>query len=89
MLKGDILKGVFICKKCGNIQELNRRKECKACHEIMDWENSFPLLNALDFVHSAKALFEQDKRCDKENLNLQYQLLIKDGQCDIDKTLLD
>lgn len=46
MLKGDILKGVFICKKCGNIQELNSGKECKACHEIMDRENSFPPLNA-------------------------------------------
>lgn len=89
MLKGDILKGVFICKKCGNIQELDNGKECKACRGIMDWENSFPPLNALDFVYSAKDLFEQVKRCDKENLNSQYQLLIKDGLCDIDKTLLD
>lgn len=89
VLKCDILKGVFICKKCGNIQELDSGKECKVCHEIMDWENSFPPSNALDFVHSAKDLFEQAKRCDKENLNSQYQVLIKEGQCDIDKTLLD
>ena len=84
-----MLKGVFICKKCGNIQEFDIGKECEVCHEIMNWENSFPPLNALDFVHSANELFEQSKRCDKENLNLQYQFLIKDRWCDIDKTLLD
>lgn len=89
MLKNDILKGVFICKKCGNIQELDSEKECQVCHEIMDWGNSFPPLNALDFMHSAKDLFEQAKRCDKENIDSQYQLLVKDGKCNIDKTLLD
>ena len=84
-----MLKGVFIFKKCGNIQEFDIEKECEVCHEIMNWENSFPPLNALDFVHSTNELFEQSKRCDKENLNLQYQFLIKDRWCDIDKTLLD
>ncbi len=54
-----MLKGVFICKKCGNIQEFDIGKECEVCHEIMNWENSFPPLNALDFVHSTNELFEQ------------------------------
>lgn len=80
---------MFICKRCGNIQEVSSGKECKGCHEVMDWGNSFPPLNALDFVNSAKDLFEQTKRCDKENLNSQYQLLIKDKKRNIDKTLLD
>lgn len=57
-----MLKGVFICKKCGNIQEFDIGKECEVCHEIMNWENSFPPLNALDFVHSTNELFEQSKR---------------------------
>lgn len=89
MPKDDILKGIFICKKCGNIQSVSSGKECKKCHEMMDWENSFPPLNALDFVHSAQALFEQAKKRDKKNLNSQYQWIIDNIQCDIDKTLLD
>jgi len=55
----------------------------------MDWGNSFPPLNVLDFVRSAKNLYEQSKRCDRENLNSQYDFIIAEGKFSIDKTLLD
>ena len=80
---------MLICKKCGKIQKFSSGKACDACHELMTWENSFPPLGALDFLNSAKDLLEQSKKCDKENLNSQYELIIKEGKCNIDKTLLD
>lgn len=55
----------------------------------MTLEDSFPSLSALDFMSSARDLFEQSKKCDIDNLNCQYQLLMEDWKSNIDKTILD
>jgi len=88
------LEYVFICKECGNIQKLiekqgTREFKCKVCNVSMDWQNSFPPLNALDFINSSRDLFELSKKCDKENLENQYQSIQSDGKYTIDKTTLD
>ncbi len=85
---------IFICKECGNIQEYNEKKgtrelKCKVCNVSMDWENSFPPLNALDLINTSRDLLELSKKCDKENLENQYQFIIKEGKFTIDKTTLD
>jgi hypothetical protein len=88
------LEYVFICKECGNIQEYNEKKgtrelKCKVCNVSMDWENSFPPLNALDLINTSRDLLELSKKCDKENLENQYQVILKDEKYTIDKTTLD
>lgn len=85
---------LFICKECGNIQEDikkqgTRELKCKVCNVSMDWKNSFPPLNALDFINNSRDLLELSKKCDKENLENQYQLIQNDGKYTIDKTTLD
>ena len=89
-----MVKYDFICEKCGNIQKgkFNQRTTelvCNVCGNAMGWGNSFPPLNALDFIHSSTDLFEQSKNCDKNNLELQYQCIIKCGCWNGDKTELD
>lgn len=87
----DELEYVFICKECGNIQKYQwiRELKCEVCNISMDWQNSFPPLNALDFINSSNDLLKLSKKCDKENLENQYQSIHSDGNYTIDKTDLD
>jgi hypothetical protein len=85
---------IFICNKCGNIQEYNEKQgtselKCKVCNVSMDWKNSFPPLSALDFINTSRDLLELCKKCDKENLENQYHFIQKDEKYIIDKTTLD
>ena len=50
-----MVKYEFICEKCGNIQKgkFDQRTTelvCNVCGNAMGWGNSFPPLNALDFI---------------------------------------
>lgn len=84
---------LFICRECGNIQKDARQGtsglKCNSCNSPMDWSNSFPPLNALDFIYTAELLLEQSKLCDKQALENQYKTLKEKAHYDIDKTLLD
>lgn len=42
----------------------------------------------LEFVYSIKDLFEQSQKCEKENLDSQYKILLTEGKFCIDKTFL-
>lgn len=84
----------FICKECGNIQKFNYAQgtiglKCDNCHSSLDWSNSFPPMTAIDFINSAKDLFQQSKNCNKENLNNQYEVIKNEGKYSINKTVLD
>lgn len=83
---------IFICKKCGNVQEYNRKQgtidlKCEKCCNKLGWESSFPPLTALNFENSAHLLLEQIKKQDKENLQMVYSY-VKEA-FDIDKTFID
>jgi len=91
---------MFICKKCGDMQELDNEKgthnlKCNACSMSMSWGNKFPSLNAIDFINTSKRLFESAKNCDKDNLNMLYDLMLKGkddilkGKYNIDTTSLN
>lgn len=84
---------VFICKKCGNIEEIDWSKGtenlmCTKCNNPMNWTNAFPNQAVIDFEPTVSSLFELSKKKDKENLDNQYKL-IKQDIGNINKTQVD
>jgi len=72
------LEYIFICKECGRLQKNQYETwelKCENCHSPMNWNNSFPPMAAIDFINSARDLFQQSKNCDKENLDSQYDVI--------------
>lgn len=79
----------FICKKCGNVQNIDEGTACKKCHMLMDWRNYFPTLNVLECLNSARILYDLTKKSDQEHLKDQHEFLNSVGKFDIDNTTLD
>lgn len=84
---------VFICKKCGNSQEIDWSKgtselKCDKCAQDLSWEDAFPPQTAIGFSHTTNKLYNLCKKRDKENKEAQCEFLKQDGLT-IDKTILD